>query len=50
MKAVVVTHHPQFGNGIKFLDMSQEDQARLANFLKSCEEAGKEKPEATASG
>lgn len=50
MKAVVVTHHPQFGNGIKFLDMSQEDQARLAHFLKSCEEAGNEKPEATASG
>jgi hypothetical protein len=45
-----VTHHPQFGNGIKFLDMSQEDQGRLAHFLKSCEEAGKEKPEATASG
>ena len=49
-KGIVVTHHPQFGNGIEFLNMSQEDQARLANFLKSCEGAGKEKPEATASG
>src|SRR5580704_169246 len=50
MKAAVVTHHPQFGNGIKFLDISQEDQTRLEHFLKSCEEASKEKPEATASG
>jgi hypothetical protein len=50
MKAVVVTHHPQFGNGIKFLDMSQEDQAKLAHLLKGCEDASKEKPEAAASG
>jgi hypothetical protein len=38
-KAVVVTHHPQFGNGIKFLDMPKEDQDRLDHFLKSCESA-----------
>jgi hypothetical protein len=36
-KGVVVTHHPQFGNGIEFLDMSQEDQAKLTHFLKSRE-------------
>jgi hypothetical protein len=49
-KGVVVTHHPQFGNGIKFLDMSQEDQAKLAHFLKTCETPSEEKPEAKASG
>jgi PilZ domain len=47
-KGVVVTHHPQFGNGIEFIDLSPEDQGKLAHFLKSCEE--KEKPEANASG
>jgi hypothetical protein len=36
-KALVVTHHPQFGNGIEFLDMSQEDRTKLAQFLKACE-------------
>jgi c-di-GMP-binding flagellar brake protein YcgR len=46
-KGIVVTHHPQFGNGIEFVDISQEDQAKLAHFLKTCE---KEKPEAHASG
>jgi hypothetical protein len=49
-KAVVVTHHPQFGNGIEFLDMIQEDQAKLAHFLKTCETPAEEKPEAKASG
>jgi len=49
-KGVVVTHHPQFGNGIEFLDMSQEDQAKLAHFLKSRETPPQEKPEANASG
>ena len=49
-KGVVVTHHPQFGNGIEFLDMPQEDQAKLAHFLKSCEAQSEEKPEAPASG
>ena len=28
-KGIVVTHHPQFGNGIEFLDMSGEDRAKL---------------------
>jgi hypothetical protein len=41
-KGVVVTHHPQFGNGIEFLDMSQEDQAKLTHFLTS-----RETPEAS---
>jgi c-di-GMP-binding flagellar brake protein YcgR len=49
-KGVVVTHHPQFGNGIEFAEMSQEDQAKLAHFLKSCEPPSEEKPEANASG
>jgi len=49
VKAVVVTHHPQFGNGIQFLAMSQPDQATLAHFLEKCE-AQSEKPEAEASG
>ncbi len=47
---VVVTHHPQFGNGVKFVEMSQEAQAKLAHFLKRCEKASEEKPEAGASG
>jgi hypothetical protein len=37
-RALVVTNHPQFGNGIEFLDMSTEDQGRLTQFLKACEE------------
>jgi PilZ domain len=49
-KGVVVTHHPQFGNGIEFLDISQEDQGKLAHFLKSCEAQSEKKPEANASG
>jgi hypothetical protein len=47
-KGGVVTHHPQFGNGIEFQDLSQEDQGKLAHFLKSRET--EEKPEAEASG
>jgi PilZ domain len=49
-KGVVVTHHPQFGNGIEFVGMSQEDQAKVAHFLKSCETPSEKKPEANASG
>jgi hypothetical protein len=49
-RALVVTNHPQFGNGIEFLDMSTEHQARLTQFLKACEERSAEKPEARASG
>ncbi len=49
-KALVVTNHPQFGNGIEFLDMSPEHQARLTQFLKACQERSEEKPEARASG
>jgi hypothetical protein len=49
-KAVVVTHHPQFGNGIEFSEISPEDQAKLAQFLKSRETPPEEKPEAKASG
>jgi len=32
---VVVTHHPYFGNGIRFVDMSVEDLNRLNRFLHS---------------
>jgi hypothetical protein len=49
-KAVVVTHHPQFGNGIEFSQISQEDQAKLEQFLKTRETPSEEKPEAKASG
>jgi c-di-GMP-binding flagellar brake protein YcgR len=49
-KGIVVTHHPQFGNGIEFQEMSPEDQAKLAHFLKSRETPAEEKPEANASG
>jgi len=31
--AVVATHHPGFGNGFEFFDMSAEDEARLKRFL-----------------
>jgi|SRR5271170_792851 len=48
-KAIVVTHHPQFGNGIQFVGMSEEDQNKLAHFLES-QETPEEKPEADASG
>jgi hypothetical protein len=49
-KGVVVTHHPQFGNGIKFVEVSQDGQAKLAQFLKKRELPAEEKPEANASG
>lgn len=32
-RAVVVTRHPQFGNGISFLSVSPENEARLRAFL-----------------
>jgi c-di-GMP-binding flagellar brake protein YcgR len=44
-RALVVTHHPQFGNGIEFLDMSQEDRAKLEQFLLACEKRAEEKRE-----
>ena len=47
-KALVVTHHPQFGNGMEFHDMSAENKAKLERFLKKCE--AEQKPEAKASG
>jgi c-di-GMP-binding flagellar brake protein YcgR len=49
-KGIVVTHHPQFGNGIEFLGMAEQDQAKLAGFLQKCEAASEKKPEANASG
>ncbi len=49
-KAVVVTHHPQFGNGIEFHEMSQENTAKLERFIKKVEAQAEEKPEAKASG
>jgi len=54
-QAVVVTHHPQFGNGIQFLDLSLDDQAKLDRYLKKVEAEStdkaekKEKQEANAS-
>jgi c-di-GMP-binding flagellar brake protein YcgR len=35
MKGSVVTHHPCFGNGVQFLDMSVQDLNRLNRFLHS---------------
>ncbi|MFY9559031.1 MAG: PilZ domain-containing protein [Terriglobales bacterium] len=32
-KGLVVTRHPQFGNGIAFLQLSSENEARLRAFL-----------------
>jgi len=32
-KAVVVTHHPYFGNGMQFVDLTEADQAKLKRFL-----------------
>jgi hypothetical protein len=31
--AVISTNHPGFGNGMEFLDMSDEDQEKLKRFL-----------------
>ena len=31
--AVIATHHPGFGNGMEFFDMSAGDQAKLNRFL-----------------
>jgi len=45
IKAVVVTHHPQFGNGMEFHDIPQEDEAKLERFLKKCD-VQEQKPEA----
>jgi PilZ domain-containing protein len=44
-KGTVVTHHPQFGNGIEFHDMSAEDERKLAHFLQT----KSEKPEGSPS-
>jgi hypothetical protein len=33
--AEVVTHHPGFGNGMKFLNMSSGDEGHLKRFLES---------------
>lgn len=38
-RGVVVTRHPQFGNGIQFVNMSAEDRRRLQNYLQSAPEA-----------
>lgn len=48
-KGIVVTHHPQFGNGINFVEIRAEGQAKLADFLSKCE-LQEDKPEANASG
>jgi c-di-GMP-binding flagellar brake protein YcgR len=34
-KAIVVTHHPYFGNGFRFVDMLADDQSKLKRFLAS---------------
>lgn len=49
-KGTVVTHHPQFGNGIEFHEMSADDQRKLAHFLQTHQQVAEEKPEAGSSG
>jgi c-di-GMP-binding flagellar brake protein YcgR len=49
-KAVVVSNTPQFGNGIKFVEMREEDRATLEHFLTNQQPPTEEKPEASASG
>lgn len=39
IRAVVVSRHPQQGNGIMFLEMAREDRIRLQNLLKAMLEA-----------
>lgn len=34
-QAIVVTHHPYFGNGFRFVDMPPEEQSKLKRFLNS---------------
>jgi PilZ domain-containing protein len=50
MNGIVVTHHPQFGNGIELVDMSKGDRAKLANFLTTLEARSENKPETQAPG
>jgi c-di-GMP-binding flagellar brake protein YcgR len=40
-RGVVVTQHPQFGNGIQFDQMSTADEALLLNFVDSCQDGKK---------
>ena len=42
-KGVVVTRHPQFGNGIQFERLSSENEALLLNFLDSHEDSWKKR-------
>ena len=42
-QGVVVTRHPQFGNGIKFVGMPSTDQQRLARFLAKLQAAEPQK-------
>jgi c-di-GMP-binding flagellar brake protein YcgR len=39
-RAVVVTRHAQFGNGISFLSVSPENAAKLRSFLDAHDRAG----------
>jgi len=34
-RGIVITRHPQFGNGISFLSVSPEDEARLRAFIEA---------------
>ena len=39
VRGIVVTRHPQVGNGIQFTDMAAEDRVRLERFLASTQNA-----------
>jgi c-di-GMP-binding flagellar brake protein YcgR len=38
-RGIVVTRHPQVGNGIQFTDMAAEDRVRLERFLATAQNA-----------
>ena len=55
LRGVVVTRHPQFGNGIQFLGVSAQDRILLADFLDAhagCDALGgyNENPVGTTNG
>lgn len=36
-KGIVVTKHPQVGNGIDFVEMTSDDRLRLREYIAECE-------------
>jgi c-di-GMP-binding flagellar brake protein YcgR len=44
LKGIVVTKHPQFGNGIEFTNMSSESRAALTAFIDAAHEPHPDEP------